>query len=55
MYFDYDRKMWALEDIATCYESAEKAGMKDKLFINFGVLLGIIRDSLGIIMGIFWE
>lgn len=44
-YFDYDRKMWALEDIATCYECAKKAGMKDKLFINFGVLLGIIREK----------
>jgi hypothetical protein len=43
-YFNYDRKRWAVEDIATCYECAEKAGFKDKLFINFGLLLGIIRE-----------
>jgi len=44
-YFNYDRKRWAIEDIATCYECAEKVGIKDKLFINFGLLLGIIRES----------
>lgn len=43
-YFNYDRKRWAIEDIVTCYECAEKAGFKDKLFINFGLLLGIIRE-----------
>ena len=43
-YFNYDRKLRALEDINTCYECAEKAGIKDKLFINFGVLLGIVRE-----------
>lgn len=44
-YFNYDRKRWAIEDIATCYECAEKVGIKDKLFINFGLLLGIIREN----------
>jgi len=44
-YFNYDRKRWATEDIAICYECAEKAGIKDRLFINFGVLLGIVRDG----------
>ena len=44
-YFNYDRKRWAIEDIVTCYECAEKAGFKDKLFINFGLLLGIVREN----------
>lgn len=44
-YFNYDRKRYATEDIATCYECAEKAGIKDKLFINFGLLLGIVRNG----------
>ena len=44
-YFNYDRKRWAIEDIAKCYECADKAGIKDKLFINFGLLLGIVRDN----------
>lgn len=44
-YFNYDRKQAAIEDIATCYECAEAAGMKKELFINFGLLLGIIREK----------
>ncbi|MGW8324080.1 MAG: hypothetical protein ACWGNI_00160 [Desulfobacterales bacterium] len=44
-YFNFDRKRKAIEDIATCYECAEKAGIKDKLFINFGLLLGIVREN----------
>jgi len=45
MYFTYDRKRWAIEDIAKCYECAERAGIKDKLFVNFGVLLGAVREG----------
>jgi hypothetical protein len=44
-FFNYDRKRWATEDIATCYECAEKAGMKDALFVNFGLVLGIVREG----------
>lgn len=31
--------------MVVCYESAEKAGFRDKLFVNFGVLLGIVREK----------
>jgi hypothetical protein len=44
-YFNYERKLKAVEDIATCYECAEKASIKDKLFVNFGLLLGIVREN----------
>jgi len=44
-YFNYDRKRWAIEDIATCYKCAEKAGIHNNLFVNFGVLLGIVREN----------
>jgi len=44
-FFNFERKRYAMEDIATCYECAAKAGMKDRLFINFGLLLGIIREN----------
>ena len=43
-FFNYDRKRWALEDIKTCYACADKAGIKDKLFVNFGLLLGVVRE-----------
>ena len=44
-FFNYDRKRYAIEDMATCYECAKKAGIKNKLFLNFGVLLGIVREN----------
>ena len=44
-YFNYDRKRKAIEDITTCYECADMAGIKDALFINFGLLLGIVREG----------
>jgi len=44
-FFDYQRKLYATEDLSICYECAEKAGIKDKLFVNFGLLLGIIREN----------
>lgn len=44
-YFNFDRKRKATEDIKTCYACAEKAGIKDNLFILFGVLLGIVREG----------
>ena len=44
-YLNYDRKRWMTEDIQTCYECADKAGIKDALFVNFGALLGIIREG----------
>lgn len=44
-FFNYDRCRYAIEDMATCYECAKKAGIKDKLFVNFGLLLGIVREN----------
>lgn len=44
-FFTYDKKRYATEDLATCYECAEKAGMKDALFVSFGLLLGIVREG----------
>ena len=44
-FFNYERKRWATEDVATCYECAQKAGCEQHLFINFGGLLGIVREN----------
>jgi hypothetical protein len=43
-YFEGDVKRKAIEDIATCYECAEDAGIREHLFVCFGLLLGIVRE-----------
>lgn len=44
-YFNTERKQKALECIRTFYECAEEVGIRDALFVNFGLLLGIIREG----------
>jgi hypothetical protein len=44
-YFSFERKLWATEDIAFCYECAKKVGIDEHLFVNFGLLLGIVREK----------
>lgn len=44
-FFNYERKRWGTEDLAFCYECAKKAGIDHALFVNFGLLLGIVRDG----------
>ena len=39
------RKKLAVEELRTIHECAEKAGIRDALYVNFGLLLGIIREG----------
>jgi len=42
-YFTPERKKWADEDLAYLYQCAEEAGIREHLWIGFGLVLGIIR------------
>ena len=44
-FFNYERKRLATEDLAICYDCAREAGIEEHLFVNFGLLLGIVRDG----------
>jgi len=44
-YFDFEKKKKAIEELKICFECAEKARIKGSMFINFGLLLGIIREN----------
>ncbi len=44
-YFNFKRKQLAIEQLRVCLESARKVGIEKALFINFGLLLGIIREN----------
>lgn len=43
-YFVGDVKEKAIEDLRTVYECAEAAGIREHLFVCFGLMLGIIRE-----------
>jgi len=45
MYFTEKKKERAMETLRICYSCAEEAGMRDALFVNFGLLLGIVREG----------
>lgn len=45
MYFNEKRKALAMETLKTCYDCAAKAGIRKYLFVNFGLLLGIVREN----------
>lgn len=44
-YFNDERKRFALEDLAYCYECAREAGIAEHLFVGFGLVLGIVREQ----------
>jgi len=44
-YFNFKRKKLATEVLKICHECAEKAGIRHAMFINYGLLLGIIREN----------
>ena len=45
MYFDSKRKRYAIDDLSIIHECAGKAGIREHLFVNFGLLLGIVREQ----------
>lgn len=44
-YMNFRRKKLAVEELRIIHDCASKAGVKDALYVNFGLLLGIIRSS----------
>jgi len=44
-YFIGDVKRHAIQDIRTVYDCAEAAGIREHLFVCFGLLLGIVREN----------
>jgi phosphorylcholine metabolism protein LicD len=44
-YFSGDVKRYAIQDIRTVYDCAEAAGIREHLFVCFGLLLGIVREK----------
>lgn len=44
-YFDINKKRHATDTLKKCYKCAEKAGIRHALFVNFGLLLGIVREK----------
>lgn len=44
-YFNEERKRWALEDLAYCYECARIAGIDKHLWVGFGLVLGVVREQ----------
>lgn len=44
-FFEGDVKRKAIQDIRTVYSCAEAAGIREHLFVCFGLLLGIVREK----------
>ncbi len=44
-YMDFRRKKRAVETLKIIHECASEAGIRKALYVNFGLLLGIIRDG----------
>lgn len=45
MYFTEEKKIKALEEIRIIYKCAKEAGIEKAVFVGFGLLLGIVRES----------
>jgi len=43
-YFNYERKLLAIQDMKTILGCAKDTGVADSLFVSFGLLLGICRE-----------
>jgi len=43
-YFNIERKRQATDTLKACIQCAKKAGINHALYINFGLLLGIVRE-----------
>lgn len=43
-YFNYERKVLAVQDLKTILACAKEVGIESHLFISFGLLLGICRE-----------
>ena len=44
-YFNVIRKRQAVDILKICYDCADKAGIRDALFVNYGLMLGIVREK----------
>lgn len=43
-YFTTEKKRKAIEQLKICLDCADKAGIRHAMFINFGLLLGMVRE-----------
>ncbi len=43
-YFNEERKKWAMDDLHTIHECADRAEIRHALFVGFGLCLGIVRE-----------
>jgi hypothetical protein len=44
-YFNYERKLLAIQDMKTILTAAQEVGIDKYLFVSFGLLLGICREK----------